>query len=200
MTTFVCVHCSKSYEADQPAALSAYSCAAGGYCEAQSDRAPSSLAGMFGDDDGDDLLQLEREALGLAGRRGWLRPAPPPVFDVEGLLTFERSSTNPRIFEASPQRSFKPRGLLLWDVGTLSIEAATIGRDHQLVQSWPAIPARFFATALSFEQLQQMAREGREPSGAWGSWHAAHPGMLVRLVFDGDASAVQACMWGHTIR
>ena len=122
--------------------------------------------------------------------------APPPL-DFEGLLTFERKA--PNVLEAYSQRPFKPRGLLLWDVGAAQIQMCTIGANHELVSSFAPIPARFFTTAASFEQVALAVAEGKEPP-AWGSWSQVHVGQIVRLVFDSAPPGVQAVMWGHAIR
>ncbi len=118
-----------------------------------------------------------------------------PRYDQQALLTFERVTSDGRIFQAAPMKPFLPRGLMLWDVGTLQLEAMVIGRDDQLVVSFGRVPARWFTVAQSFEQLAESVLAGVEPP-SWGTWDRLFPGVLVRLVFDGPADAVQALMWG----
>lgn len=115
--------------------------------------------------------------------------------DKQALLTFERVTSDGRMFQAEPMKPFHPRGLMLWDVGTLQLEAMTIGRDDQLVVSFGRVPARWFTVAQSFEQLCESVLQGVEPP-SWGTWDPLYPGIRVRLVFDGPADGVQALMWG----
>ena len=118
-----------------------------------------------------------------------------PRYDRQSLLTFERATADGRILQAQPMRPFLPRGLMLWDVGTLQLEAMVIGRDDQLVVSFGRVPARWFTVAQSFEQLAASVLGGVEPP-SWGEWDPLYPGLIVRLVFDGPTDGLQALMWG----
>jgi hypothetical protein len=119
----------------------------------------------------------------------------PQRLDHQALLTFERATADGRIWQAQPMKPFQPRGLMLWDVGTLQLEAMVIGRDDQMRVSFGRVPARWFTVAQSFEQLAESVLAGVEPP-SWGHWDPLYPGLLVRLVFDGPADDVQALMWG----
>ena len=114
----------------------------------------------------------------------------------QGLLVFVR--TAPNQIEAHCQRVFKPRGLLLWDVGRLSLDLLLIGNDLQLMCSFGPLPARWFTTADSFDAIAKSVADGKEPP-AWGDWSAVLPGVLVRLRFDGPAPNAQAVMWGEYV-
>lgn len=117
----------------------------------------------------------------------------------ESLLLFERDGRYGRTtLLANVQRYFKPRGLMLWDVGTLQLSATLIGNvDGVVLASYGMLPARWFTVAQSFEQVRTAMTEGKEPATGWGDWNCMYPGIQVRLIFDGDCSAVQAVMWGH---
>lgn len=112
--------------------------------------------------------------------------------DVEALLPFALSGTCE--LRAEPQKPFLPMGLMLWDVGVLNVSAALVSTTLQLVCSFGAVPARWFATQQSFDAVMRAQRAG--DAATWGHWTVAHPGQLVRLQFDGPANRVQALMWG----
>lgn len=122
----------------------------------------------------------------------------------QALLPFEPAYVSPdcSVLQAQPMKRFQPKGLMLWDVGTLSLSATIIGRDEQISASFRSVPARWFTVAQSFEQLEKAFREGIEPP-AWGSWDVMYPGLICRLHFDAPLVLsgfhnVQAVMWGLT--
>lgn len=117
---------------------------------------------------------------------------------VEALLPFNyRESIGRRILLASPSKPFKPLGLMLWDVGSLSVEAR-IGNQPQ-AGFLGSVPARWYTTSQNFEQVVKAIAQGKEPGSPWGPWDVVYPGIDVALIFDGDASKIQALMWGHSI-
>jgi len=144
------------------------------------------IADLIGDDGGDDDSR----------RRSHRFVLPPPALDREALLPFEvRGGWT---LMASPQKPFKPRGLMLWNAAHLSVEAMVIGVTHQVVASFAKVPALWFMTSQNYEQVVAARAEGKEPGQGWGSWDAVYPGMLVRLDFDGPAADVKALMWGYS--
>ena len=131
------------------------------------------------------------------------RVARPATLDREALLPF--AVDGERTLRAEPQRPFVPRGLMLWNAAGLSVEAAIIGRDMQLVVACGKVPAQWFASSQSFEQVTKALAEGNAPGRGWGHWNPLYPGVLVRLEFDGlvagmqRSQPVQALMWGLTV-
>jgi hypothetical protein len=128
---------------------------------------------------------------------------PPQSFDVQSLLTFRVASEfyphhggeGERVLVGETQKPFMPKGLMLWNVGDLQVAAALIGTNLQLLCSFGKVPARWWSTQQSFDDVVRALAEGKE-AASWGTWGTVHPGVLVRLQFDGDASAVRAVMWG----
>lgn len=112
----------------------------------------------------------------------------------QGLLTFEHEPGSP-YWLCTPQRSFAPKGLMLWDVGSLQLRAMTLGRDHALVSSCGLVPARWFAVQQSFADVVKALESGNE-AAAWGTWKTVYPGILIQLEFDGPCDHIQALMWG----
>jgi hypothetical protein len=143
-------------------------------------------------------LDQEEAAFNLPRLRRRPFASTQPRLDQQALLTFERMHGDGRVLEASPMKQFLPRGLMLWDVGTLQLEAIVLGgRPDQLTVSWGRVPARWFTVAQSFEQLAESVLKGVEPP-SWGNWDPLYPGVRLRLVFDGPADGVQALVWGLT--
>jgi hypothetical protein len=99
---------------------------------------------------------------------------------------------------ATTQKPFKPLGLMLWDVGTLGVEALLTGNQPQLTVAFGKVPARWFTVSQSFEQVVAAMAEGKQPGLGWGTWDQFYPGILCRLKFDGPVRDVQALMWGLT--
>ncbi len=131
-----------------------------------------------------------------AKRRAGLRMS--ESLDVEALLTFEpESNYSTQVLTGRPQKPFLPRGLMLWGVAGRNLQAMLVGRNNELVASFGLVPAEWFMTSQSFEQVVKAHAEGVEPGRGWGHWSTAHPGMLVRLVFDQPVDGgVRALMWG----
>lgn len=117
---------------------------------------------------------------------------------LQGLLPFFRPENDRphRVLIAKPMRVFKPRGLMLWDVGRETINMLLVGRDLELVCDFRSIPARWFTTAQNFAAVARAVAEGVDPP-AWGDWHTAWPGYDIRIEFDGPVPEAQALMWGE---
>ena len=107
---------------------------------------------------------------------------------------------------AMPQRPFKPRGLYI--VGELTtgdrLTQALLGYELQLLQSCEGVPAHFFATARSYEQIAKAVADGHELPG-WGEWKHCYPGQrfMIRVTSrHGDAlgpDRIDLGMWGHSL-
>lgn len=126
-------------------------------------------------------------------------PSRPPsiVRTVRALLGFKREGMTS--FVGEPLRPFKPRGLLLWgELRGVGLTMAVHNYHHLVKVSFEPVPARFFATGDSYEQIAKKMDAGAEPP-AWVDWNAVAPGEYIRLYFDGLSSAlasVELCMWG----
>ncbi len=117
-----------------------------------------------------------------------------PPSALEALLLFERGGRyGSNVLVANVQRPFKPRGLML-------LSATLIGNtDGVVLASFGKLPARWFTVSQSFDQVREAIAAGNEPGQGWGDWSSLYPGIQVRLLFEGDPSAVQALMWGHAL-
>lgn len=140
--------------------------------------------------------ETDPDGIGRRARRVPYAMPAPPALSAQGLLTFEPESEY--TLTATPQKPFKPLGLMLWDVGTLSVQAMVIGRQPQLSVSFGLVPARWFTVSQSFEQVVASFAEGKQPGQGWGTWDAMYPGILCRLSFNGPVGFAQALMWGLT--
>jgi hypothetical protein len=122
-------------------------------------------------------------------------------FRIGTTSSFDRDNNT---LQAAPQRTFKPRGLMLWGVPDGACVNVFVGRDLELVVEYGPIPAKWFAAFESFAQVAAAVDAGKEPPG-WGKWDVVHPGLFIRLEFstrDGqrlDAREIQALMWGHVL-
>lgn len=92
-----------------------------------------------------------------------------PNYDSEptrqGLLPFKfgtESGYANRLLLANTQRLFKPRGLLLWDVGTAQLEMMLIGSNLELVCDFAPVPARWFTLADSFAAVAKAVQQWGE--------------------------------------
>jgi len=162
------------------------------------------------------LTDAERDAVAVGHsravrHRGPLEhrfgPPAPHELDREALLPFVNDGYGgaiDRTLSASPQKPFRPRGLMLWNAAHLSVEAVIIGNQHQVLVSFGKVPALWFMTSQTYEQVVSARAEGKEPGQGWGSWDALYPGIMVRLLFDGPLVGpsaehdVKAVMWGHS--
>lgn len=124
-----------------------------------------------------------------------LTPPGPPEKPRHGLLPFSREDT--LTLKAETQRLFRPRGLMLWDVGLTTIRVMLIGTNLEQVCALNSVPARWFTMADSFAQVAKLVDEGKEPPG-WGDWSIIYPGVIARLHFDtAPPPEAQALFWGE---
>lgn len=175
-----------------------------------SQRSESYAAAGIGDEPhGPDLLRTEirdsfREKFGPAAdeaatmiRAGQRMSS---SLDFEALLTFEpESQYSDYVLTGRPQKPFLPRGLMLWGVAGMNLRAALVSVHDTINIGCGLVPAEWFATSQSFEQVLKAHAEGNGPGRGWGHWPTVHPGQMVRLLFDRPLSgSVRALMWGHT--
>lgn len=108
-----------------------------------------------------------------------------------------------RQWEANPQMPFKPCGLMLWDLPPRTmLSQSLIGMDEQILASHAPIPADFFTTAKSYDQLMAQVEAGLFPP-SWPTFDSMTPMVHARIVLlDAEAerfhtsSGVRLCMWG----
>jgi len=127
--------------------------------------------------------------------------APPRL--VEALCPFEWVEGGYTL-QACLQRPFQPKGLMLWDVPPHTQLLIFIGTNVELIASFGPIPARWFSAWESFQQVAAKIDQGLEPP-AWGKFDFVHPGVMIRLRFDGFGTSrppegyekIEAVMWGY---
>lgn len=163
------------------------------------------LAAAFGLDEPDELDELAPELPPRAMPRGVRRILHPPrrPEPLAGMLGLRFDGA---AWTAMPQRSFRPRGLFI--VGELRtgdrLDQAIIGQNLQVLQSCEGVPAHFFSTARSYEQIAKVVAEGGELP-AWCEWNIIHVGQMVRVTvraLDGSPvgpERIDLGFWGHTL-
>jgi len=140
--------------------------------------------------------ELAPALYGERGRRLYASTAP-RSFDVEALLPFRPGGEfSNGWLVAETQKPFLPKGLMLWNAEGLQVSAAYVGTNLELVCGFGSVPAAWFATQQSFEAVVAAQKAG--DAAGWGHWSVVHPGVLVRLQFDGPAAHVRALLWGLT--
>ena len=112
-------------------------------------------------------------------------------------------------WQAEPQMAFKPKGLMIWDAPERSaVELILIGCIPQIVCTVGPIPAKWFSSFDSYEQVWEAHERGKEPPG-WGDFQIISVGMTCQVrmippkdlkVSESDWSKVQLLMWGEAIR
>lgn len=126
----------------------------------------------------------------------------PTASIVRSLLPFERMKVDGvKTFEAEPFETFKPEGLMIWGASYYAtVRHILIGAVPQLVAGIAPIPARWFASSQSYEQVWRAHREGKDPPG-WGDFSIVYHGMTVKIeIEDSSFDGVQLLMWGKSLR
>jgi len=145
----------------------------------------------------------QREAALVGGFVGELASREAP-FIGRALLGFRCVGD---VWRAEPQRPFYPCGLMIFgDVPAgAMLELAVIGQQMQVMVSSTPVPAKFFSTWRSYEQLAKAVDEGLEPPG-WCTWDIVHVGYRVEIRLGtregkplDSSDGVDVAMWGETI-
>ena len=122
------------------------------------------------------------------GNLSSLRPLPGRC--QRRLCGFEREGAQ---WVATPRVLFRPSALMLWDVPERStISHSVAGNQIQLAVSSAPVPARFFATGHSFEQIvRRFEREGID-APYWCDFDTLDLGWSFRIaVLDEDGKPVE---------
>jgi hypothetical protein len=128
----------------------------------------------------------------------------------QALLAF--GLPDPRVTAATPagqtqaftsdyvQVPFLPRGLIVWGAtADTFVERVRVGNTNEVEVSGMAIPARYFETGRSFDQIARLAAAG-ELEGAVGAhqlldMRETSPGVLCSVALRGPFESF--CVWGN---
>jgi hypothetical protein len=110
-----------------------------------------------------------------------------------------------RHWVARPFRPFTPQGLLIWGAPPFArVRRIVVAGTPVLIGNSEGVPARWFGTALSFEQLQRLIAAELQPP-QWGSWPYIDmvTGMKIELVDRSGAAigseVVEMVLWGAMV-
>lgn len=143
-------------------------------------------SGSFpGQDPRPNTQNPSRKGLGY-GNLSSLRPLPGRC--QRRLCGFEREGAE---WVATPRVIFRPSALMLWDVPErATISHSVAGNQIQIAVSSAPVPARFFATGHSFEQIvRRFEREGID-APYWCDFDTLDLGKRPALRKDADESVV----------
>lgn len=156
----------------------------------------------------DELLEdLPRPSLAAARAAAMaLRSRPMrQVVPKEMLLPFTRSEDSgylglgyARVYSTEPQVIFKPKGLMIWGApDDAEVMHVKIGRSPQLTATWGPIPARWFSTFQSYEEVAKAIEEGKMPAG-FGHFDVIQRGMTVEVHIQSKEKLppTKILMWG----
>jgi hypothetical protein len=123
----------------------------------------------------------------------------PGADDVEANLANRRSDL--MRFHTNLQMVFKPMGLLVWGAtDETSIREIIVGNSGEVTADWEPIPARFFETGRTFEEITALAEAGELalslPQRQVLNIMTGYPGVSVRLALTGPFA--RFCVWGYT--
>lgn len=147
---------------------------------------------MKNDDEKKDPLQVIGNAYGPGGRL------------VRALLPFQWVDG---AFRATPQRPFRPKGLIIWGAPAGATVMAYVGCNLEGVAGWGGIPAKWFAMGDNYEQMRAKLDAGVEVP-EWMTWDTVGPGIAVRIELrDRDDSAralgprdgIELVQWGECV-
>lgn len=100
------------------------------------------------------------------------------------------------------QLPFKPRGLLIWDAPPRTlVSQVIIGIGLEVVSTIGPVPARWFMSGESYEQIAKKIDDGAEPP-AWVDWSPMGVGQQLRVMLEFDGrpladSEAQLVIWGE---
>ena len=102
---------------------------------------------------------------------------------------------------AHVHQAFLPRGMIIWGATeeTLLYEIK-VGNQTEVAIDWAPIPARYFETGRSFEEIQRLADAGELDLSLDARQHLemneASPGTVISVHLSGPYDRV--CLWGTT--
>ncbi len=121
-----------------------------------------------------------------------------PVRNKQGVLGVHLDYVNEgdgtRIYKGIPAVPFKPCGLMVWGVDNHTLITSVVVSNEETLLSHDPIPAQFFATAKSYEELEEMAKEDKITLPTWCNFAACSPSSLVRVGVKGNIDNL--CFWG----
>lgn len=144
---------------------------------------------------------MAQNGTGRRGRGAELAATAPQLWK-RGVLGFGFAEGQ---FIATPDRAFKPRGLIIWGAppGAL-VKMALLDQREQVLRSADGIPARFFASGESFDEIAKQIEAGKEPP-AWVDFDLIEPWSMLRVVVAlpqglglGEADGLQLALWGYS--
>lgn len=108
-------------------------------------------------------------------------------------------------FVAAPDRPFKPRGLIIWGAPAgAQVRMALLDQREQVLRSADGIPARFFASGDSFEEIAKQLDAGKEPP-AWVDFDMIDGWAMLRVVISSsegmglsDGDGLELVLWGYS--
>lgn len=130
---------------------------------------------------------------------------------IEKLLPFPNSHNVAKNMSVAPgtssayaapvQMPFKPMGFIIWGAtDETSILDLKVGNAGEGMVAWEPIPARFFETGKSFEEIEQLAEAGELalslPQRQVLKMSTAEPGVNISVVLSGPFA--RFCMWGYS--
>lgn len=107
-------------------------------------------------------------------------------------------------FHGLPQRPFRPRGLIIWGAPRGAVVMAFVGCNLEGVAGYGWVPAKWFSSCESYEQIRAKLDAGVEVPD-WMTWDDCMPGIAIRIeVRDGSDSAralgpadgIELLQWG----
>ena len=110
-------------------------------------------------------------------------------------------------FYGRPQRPFRPKGLIIWGAPRGSTVYAFIGCNVEGVVSYSGIPAKWFASGESYQQIRAKLEAGIEVPD-WMTWDTCDVGIDIRIELRdaadsartlGPADGIELLQWGESI-
>jgi hypothetical protein len=110
-------------------------------------------------------------------------------------------------FYGRPQRPFRPKGLIIWNAPPLATVYAFVGCTVEGVVAYGGIPAKWFASGESYQQIRAKLESGIEVPD-WMTWDTCQPGIDIRIEvrdgFDshrmlGPGDGIELLQWGEAL-
>lgn len=172
-----CKHC----ERIRPDYIADPSCAKGGYCEWENVKRTIALADNY--------------PKPVKWRPMWL-----PLLHYGAIYQDTRSVQ----FSAQPELTFKPRGLMFWNLPPdAMLDYCRITNQEAILAGHGSLPAAAFARAESYESLKARVENGEEFFNEWISAPFMSPANRVSLQLSSymmyGFQETKAAFWGHAI-